>query len=172
MRYLKNLMAIGFVILSLVFASNIYAADKTDDKGKEGTASQEKHKGMEEKRQKVWDQLNLTADQKKQLEENKAKNRESMKATFETMKSCKESLRAELMKKDLDMNKINSIQSQIKSLQGQMVDSRLSSILDIRKILTYEQFGKFIEITGKHKSWHGKDDKDTGKDKEKSAHKS
>lgn len=132
MRYFKNLMVTGFIIFSIFTVSNVYAADK------------------------IWDKLNLTVEQKKQLEDNKAKHKDSMKATFEKMKSCRESLKSELMKPELDMNKINGIQSQIKSLHSQMMDSRLNSILEVRGILTREQFEKFIDITGKHKFRHGR----------------
>ena len=164
MKYFKNLMVIAFVILGLVIASNSFAADKSCAQDKESAVSGEKHKKMEGGRQKVWDQLNLTPEQKKQLEENKAKNKETMKATFEKMKSAKESLKAELMKPALDMNKINNIQSQVKALQNQMTDNRLSSMLEVRKVLTREQFEKFLEITGKHRTWQHKGDKGACKD--------
>lgn len=152
MKYFKNLAVIVFVILGLAVVSNSYAADRSSAQGNK------------EIRQKLWDQLSLTPVQKKQLEENRAKNRETMKATFENMKSCRESLNAELMKPELDMNKINSIQSQMKALQNQMADSRLSSMLEVRKVLTREQFEKFLDITGKHKFWQRKGDKSTGRD--------
>lgn len=154
MRYFKNLMVIAFAVLGILAASNIYAADNSDAKGKEGAVSQARHKEMGEKHQKMLDQLNLTPEQKKQLEDNKAKNREEMKATFENMSTYREELKAELMKPELDMNKINGIQSQVKTLQSQMIDNRLSSILDVRKILTHEQFEKFIDITGQGKRVH------------------
>jgi Spy/CpxP family protein refolding chaperone len=165
MKHFKNLMAIGFVIFSMLLVSDIYAADKSDEQGKEAAVSLAKHRGMEGKRQQIWDQLNLTAEQKKQLEENKAKNRDNMKATFEKMRSYRDSLKDELMKPELDMNKINGIQSQIKSLQSQIVDDSLNSILDVRKILTHEQFEKFITITRGGKIWRGKGDKDVRKGK-------
>ena len=165
MRCFKDLMVIGFVILSFLIVPNIYAADKGAVQGKEAVVSWEKHKGMDGKRQKLWDQLNLTDEQKKQLEENKAKNKESMKATFEKTKSFREALKAELMKPELDMAKINDIQSQVKSLQSQIVDNRLNSILDVRKILTHEQFEKFIDITSRVKPFQGKGDKDAYKER-------
>lgn len=159
MRYFKNLIVIVFVLLGMLTASNIYAAEKNNGSGEECATYQGKHRNMDEKRQKIWDQLNLTPEQKKQLEDNKAKNKEVMKAIFETIKSLRESLKAELMKPELDMNKISAIQSQIKPLQNQMTDNRLNSILEVRKIMTREQFAKFIELTAKHGTWGHKGDK-------------
>ena len=159
MRYFSNLVVVVFIALGLVAVSNSYAADQSGVQNKGAAVSQERHKKIEEKRQNIWDQLNLTPEQKKQLEENKAKNREAMKAVFEKMKSYRESLKTELMKPELDMNKINGIQAQIKALQSQMVDDRLNSILGVRSVLTREQFEKFLDITGKHKTWQHKGDK-------------
>ncbi|MBF0504317.1 MAG: Spy/CpxP family protein refolding chaperone [Candidatus Omnitrophica bacterium] len=94
---------------------------------------------------------NLTDAQKKQLKENFKKQKEAMKAVFEQMKTNKEALNQELAKPDSDMNKISQIQTQIKTLQAQMVDDRLNSILEVKKILTSEQFAKFLEFKAKHK---------------------
>ena len=44
------------------------------------------------------------------------------------------------MKPRLDTPKINAVHDQIKSLQNQMEDGKLSSILAVRAILTPEQF--------------------------------
>lgn len=155
MRNLRGLAVAAFIILGMLITPSIYAVEKSDAAGKECAPSlQEKNKKMDEKHQKLWDQLNLTPEQKKQLEENKTKNRETMKAKFEQMRSYRESLKEELMRPELDVNKINGIQSQIKALQAEMVDNHLKSVLDVRKILTHEQFEKFIEIMGKHGKWH------------------
>src|SRR3989338_6745032 len=56
--------------------------------------------------EEVYGQLNLSDDQKKQLEANKGKWRENRKANFEKMKTLKEALNDELMKPELDRNKI------------------------------------------------------------------
>jgi Spy/CpxP family protein refolding chaperone len=99
---------------------------------------------------KIYKDLKLTAEQKKLLEENKKANRERAKACFEKMRLSKAELNQALMQKELDMSKINQIQSQIKALQTEMVDDRLNSVLEIRKVLTPEQFSQFISFTEKH----------------------
>ncbi len=91
-------------------------------------------------------QLNLTDDQKKQLKDIWHKQRETMKATFEQIKANREGLHKELLGPTTDMNKINALQAQWKTLQAQMADNRLNSTLEVKKILTPEQFGKYLEF--------------------------
>jgi Spy/CpxP family protein refolding chaperone len=54
------------------------------------------------------------------------------------------------------MNKINALHSRIKSLESQMADDRLSSILAVRSILTPQQFSEFSALMHKHKLEHEK----------------
>jgi Spy/CpxP family protein refolding chaperone len=77
--------------------------------------------------QEIYNQLNLTEVQKKQLEANKIQHRAKMKAVREQMKSYRQVFQQELMKPVLDMNKINELHSQLKALESQMADDRLNS---------------------------------------------
>ena len=142
----------GYVFAAgLLVAPLAHAHETGDAVSGHGVKPMHKWHEMKEKRtQKIYAQLNLTDEQKKQLEDNKQKNREQKKALFKQMKSSKETLVQEFMKPDLDMNKINAIHAQIKALQAQMADNRMGSILAVRKILTPEQFKKFHELTEKH----------------------
>ena len=104
--------------------------------------------------QEIFNQLNLTDDQKKQLDANKQQHRAIMQGSHQEMKTNREAFLHELMKAQLDMPKINKIHNQIKSLQSRMEDNRLNSILAVRAILTPEQFSKFISLMHKHKEGH------------------
>lgn len=151
MRYLRNVAIVAFTIIGLLAASNAYAFWGGGYDGKRKGSPDDRRGKMEEKCQKIWDDLKLTPDQKAQLDANKTKSREAMKTAFEQMKAYRESLKAELMKPELDMAKINDIQSKIKALENQKSDARLNSILEVRKILNKEQFEKFIGSMEKHK---------------------
>ena len=94
--------------------------------------------------------LNLTDDQKKQLKDIWQKQREAMKATFEQIKANEEALTNELLQTTPDINKINSLKSKIEALGAQMLDNRINSDLEVKKILTPEQFAKYLEFQ-KHK---------------------
>ena len=139
-----------FIPLCSLFAMPVVHAN-SDTASERSSFSRERQERMEKKIQEIYNQLNLTDEQKKQLEDNKLKHQETRRASFEKMRSYKDALNQELMKADLDMNKINEIQSQLKALQSEMADARLNSILEVRKILTPEQFAKFISLMEKHK---------------------
>ena len=146
MDFKKNIfvcvLMTGFCALPIVYA---------DEADHSFYSSSKWHERMEKKREEIYGQLNLTEGQKKQLEANKKRHHEDKRVVFEKMKSYKESFKQELMKPDLDMSKINEIQSQFKAVQSQMTDDRLRSILEVRKILTPQQFTKFISLMEKHK---------------------
>lgn len=123
-------LALGLCIAPVVSAYDNAACGKTPGK-------------RADKKGGIFKELNLTAEQKKLLDENKAGHREAAKGLFEETKKYRDALSQEIEKPAVDMNKINQIQSQLKALQGKMADERLSSILEVKKILTPEQFAKF-----------------------------
>ena len=60
-------------------------------------------------------------------------------------------IRQELQKDQLNMDSINQINSELKNLQAQILDRRLEGILEVRKVLTPEQFKKFTDRTEERK---------------------
>lgn len=104
--------------------------------------------------------LNLTEDQKQKLNDIRTKQKEGMKASFEQMKSNREALDQEIILSNPDMNKINELQNQLKTIQSQMVDNKLNSRLEIKKVLSHEQFAGFMALERERKfrmhDWHGK----------------
>ena len=92
----------------------------------------------------IYSQLNLTDQQKKQLDENRNKYREQNKALFNQIKEKRALVRQELQKDKLDMDKINQANSELKKIEGQLSDSMLQNMLETRKILTPEQFKKLM----------------------------
>ena len=104
--------------------------------------------------QGIFNQLNLTDAQKKQLEANRQQHRARMEGIRQEMKTDRQALQDELMKPQLDMPRIKALDEQIKGLQGQMEEIRLNSILTVRGILTPDQFAKFVNMMHKHKQEH------------------
>jgi len=141
----------GFIGAYLLMALSLAQAQNAP--GPEG-ASLKWHSGQ--RIQEIYDQLNLTGDQKKQLEVNKQQHHARMESARQEMKNEKQALKEELMKPQLDRPKIYGLHSQIKALLSQMEDDKLSSILAVRAILTPEQFSKFITLMHKHKQEHEK----------------
>jgi len=103
----------------------------------------------EERRAEMHKQLGLTADQEKQLEEHKTAHKNGMNLLYENIKTKRKELAEELQNEELDMEKLMKIHAELKVLNGQKEDSRLESILEVREILTPEQFATFIEHTRK-----------------------
>ena len=147
MKNFKNFAVVCMVVSGFLIAPVVHA-----DEG---------WKGMHEK---IYAQLKLTDEQKKKLEDNKTKHHGQKEGTFKKMRSLREALKQELMKPALDMNKINEIQAQIKASQAQMADDRLNHILEVRAILTAEQFAKFTALMEKRK--HGSQGKEEKEEKE------
>ena len=92
----------------------------------------------------------LTDDQKKQLKDIWQKQKEAKKAAFEQIKANKDAITNELLQTTPDVNKINDLKSKLEALGAQMLDNRISSDLEVKKILTAEQFAHYLEFQ-KHK---------------------
>ena len=150
---LKKVIFLGLFLSVFLAAPFLYAEQEGDGPSDKSDFLHKRHEMMEKKIQEIYSQLNLTEEQKKQLEQNKAAHRDNKKSMFEQMRSYKKALNQELMKADFDMNRVTEIQSQLKALQSEMADERLNSILEVRKILTLEKFTKFLEFTQKNRFW-------------------
>jgi Spy/CpxP family protein refolding chaperone len=113
---------------------------------------------------KMAKELNLTADQQAKLEANKAARYEKMKTLREAMKANRDKFREEMKKPDVARAGIEPIVSEMKSLQGQMIDQRVDGIFEVKGILTPEQFEKFqkkaeekeAKFGERAKKWHDK----------------
>ena len=92
----------------------------------------------------IYSQLNLTDQQKKQLDESRNKYMGQNKALFNQIKEKRALIRQELQRDKLDMNKINQANSELKKIEGQLLDSKLQGMIETKKILTPEQFKKFM----------------------------
>ncbi len=92
----------------------------------------------------IYSQLNLTEQQTKQLDESRNKYREQNKALFNQIKEKRALVSQELQKDKLSMDKINQANSELKKIEGQLLDSKLQCMLETRKILTPYQFKKLM----------------------------
>jgi Spy/CpxP family protein refolding chaperone len=121
----------------------------------QGPQNSQRGERMQGKHEEFFKELGLSEDQKKALADNRKKHREEMKQLGQAMRDKMAQMHQELQKDNLDMGKINQIQGELKTLQGQMVDHRLAGILEVRKILTPDQFKKFSQKMQEHKEHWG-----------------
>jgi Spy/CpxP family protein refolding chaperone len=149
------MMTLMAVSAPLVWADNGVVPDSSHQAG-------DWHHGQHDPMRMMAKVLNLSDDQVKQLKDSHQKQKEAMKSVFEQMKSNREAFDAEISKATPDMGKIADIQIQIKTLQSQMVDNHLNSLLEVKKILTPEQFAGYMALTKerrmmkRHMMGHGK----------------
>ena len=143
----KRCKIIALLIVAAIALSSpaiLYASSYNKSSQKENPTAG----NMEARRQELYKDLNLSQEQKKLLEENKKGRREEMKSLFSQMKEKREAIRSELQKNELNIGKITQINNELKILSAQMLDRKLEGILEVRKILTPEQFRKFMAKMG------------------------
>jgi Spy/CpxP family protein refolding chaperone len=116
--------------------------------------SHKDEKKWKEHKEEMFKDLDLTAEQKKQLEAHKKQKHEDMNKMMQEIEAKEKALNAELAKENLDMTKINQIQADLKSLESQKVDQRVKHMIEMRQTLKPEQYKK---LSDKHHS-HGMHD--------------
>jgi len=100
-------------------------------------------------------ELSLTSEQAARLKENRAEQRRKMEAIRSALKKQRELLKEELDKPDATRERVEPIAAELKSLQAEMVDQRISSIFTVRGILTPEQFAKFKTLAAQKSGKRG-----------------
>ena len=141
------ILAVGIMILAI---PAVQASPESEPARQE--RFKDKHR---DKREELFKELNLTEEQRQQLEANKTQNRKEMKTLFEGMREKRSRLQQELQADNINMDKVNQINGELKVLQGQMLDHRLAGILAVRKILSPEQFKKFMSKMEERKQHAG-----------------
>jgi len=85
-------------------------------------------------------ELKLTGDQLRLIEENRKRHMLEERRLRDEMMLNRDELRRELAKPQFDMEKVKLTQERVKELMGQEEDFRLSGFLELKRILTPEQF--------------------------------
>ena len=94
----------------------------------------------------VFKQLDLSPEQEEQLQAHRNNHRGQGREFRESLRAKKEAIRNELQNEELNMEEIYKIHNELKGLLSNKADHRLEGILEVRKILTAEQFRKFCEL--------------------------
>jgi len=102
---------------------------------------QEKEKRFQE----LAKELNLSEEQEAQLKECRQARMETVKTLHEELVQEMEKLRAELEKPVTDKRSIARISTRLKILKGEMFDQRIEGILELKEVLTPEQFQQLSE---------------------------
>jgi Spy/CpxP family protein refolding chaperone len=137
-QFVYSLGIIGVMLL----ASNVYSQPtEWQSPGHEEMREKVKVRMLE-----VFKQLDLSPEQEKQLKAHRNKLKEQGKDIHESVRAKREEMKIELQKQELNMAKINKINSELKNIKSKKADYKLEGILEVRNILTTEQFIKFMEL--------------------------
>ncbi len=136
-KIIYSIVVIGVMLLS----SNVYSQPTEDHFNK-----QEMREKMRAKMLEVFKQLDLSPEQEKRIQAHRKDHRGQGKEFWTNMKAKKEAIRNELLKEELNMENVYKVHSELKNLLIQKADHRLEGILEVRKILTAEQFRRFCEL--------------------------
>ena len=151
----------GFSLLSVLLGVLIlipcsYAQDWGGQRDKMRSPEQRQQK-REEMQAKMHEKLGITDEQAQQLEEHRKQFKEQGKQYREQIKTKRQSLAEELKKDAVDEAKVHQIHEELKVIKDQAEDHRLQGILEVRQILTPEQFKEFSGMREKRKGKFGRD---------------
>ncbi len=140
-RLRQVIYSLGIVGVMLL-TSNVYSQPQGD--------SVNRHEEMREKMKarmlEVFKQLDLSPEQEEQLQTHRKNHRGQGREFRENLRAKKEAIRNELQNEELNMEEIYKIHNELKGLLSNKADHILEGILEVRKILTAEQFRKFCEL--------------------------
>ena len=134
--YEKSVRSIGLCALMAVFLMGSVWAQRA------GADAGDRERGQKGFGQMV-EKLKLTPDQKEKFDANREKDREEAVALREQMSAKQKELSQALEAVVLDRNNVNRIHGEYKALVAKKEDARLASILEIRSILTPDQFSQY-----------------------------
>lgn len=155
MKKTIKLLMMLMLIIGISATTKVFAQDQDHWKGKK--------ERMEARVQEIFAQLNLTEEQKQLLDANKSKHGAAREDGFKHGRDNMKAIGEELKKKDYDVAKIRAIHEESKKLRNEMADKRLEGILEVRKILTDEQFVKFTQLMEKDRQKNEKHEVEASK---------
>lgn len=169
-KQMKKVVVSGLILVSFIL---LHTPLIQAEEGKKEWNEKKRDKGKwEDKIKEVHQKLGVTPEQEQKLKEHREKNRSQMEALRGQLKEKREAIRQEFEKADFNEARIRALHNELKALQDQKEELRLEGILEVRKILTPEQFKKFMEMKkdkmgfgkGERHGKYGKHDKNDEND--------
>ena len=99
--------------------------------------------GQPRQEETIFEQLNLTPEQKQRLEDNRQAQRQQAQEVIATLKDKRRNLQKILKNPSATRSSVREIVDDIKALQSKQTDLRLDGIFSVKEILTTEQYVKF-----------------------------
>jgi len=102
-------------------------------------------------KESIYKELNLTPQQQKKLEENRKVQAEKASQLRTVTREKEKELQQALKDPAITRAKVEPLVNEIKSLQAQLIDQRVSGIFAVKEILSPEQIAKFNQLMEKGK---------------------
>jgi Spy/CpxP family protein refolding chaperone len=96
----------------------------------------------------IFDQLNLTPDQKQKMQTNKQAQNQEMQAMASSLREKNNNLQEALRNPEVTRASVLGITNEIKGLQEKMLDLRIDEAFSVKEILTPEQYTKYQQLMG------------------------
>ncbi len=148
-RHPKTIYSVAAALMGIVLSATLVFSQPPG--GGQWQQSEVRKERMAYRIQAMEERLGLSDAQKELLAAHREKQWEAAAELRTRLRETRQALKAELTQMDLDDAKIDLLQSEAKSLQAQMADNRLAGVLEVREILTPDQFSQFMALKGKHK---------------------
>lgn len=148
MKRFKVHMTAVFSLCAALIASPVFAQMSWDGLG-------ERLRMKEQKMEKVFSELHLSDEQRRLLELNKQRHKEQSAALRKELKGQMKLMDEEFLKEPLDLKRIADLHASTKELRGRMMDEKFQSIVEVRKILTHQQFAQFTALIKEYKDKDG-----------------
>lgn len=143
MRHSRLLLALG---LSAILAVPSLAGPGCGAHGKNGHGGPGAHHGG---KHKLWEELNLTDQQKEQMKTLHEKMQNIRKEQFGKMKEIRDNIREELSKENPDEGTLNKLSADLGDLAELKSKQRVEHLLEIKEVLDADQFAKLTAHHGK-----------------------
>ncbi len=129
-------VAVALILTGLpAYAGPVWAKEDAYVGGKKGAHFQD-----------LMDKLDLTEEQRETLKARREENLEKMKELREAMNENRQALREELLKDDYSKTAVKKTVREMKDIQGDMIEQRVDHFLQMKEVLTSEQYRKFTEL--------------------------
>ena len=104
---------------------------------------------------RLHQEIGLSAEQEAVLKKYRQEHRDQIHDLHGEIRDARNQIKEELQKTQFDPERVKALHEKIKSLKVQLEDKRLEGIMEVRGVLSPEQFARFMEIKEKYKDkWY------------------
>jgi Spy/CpxP family protein refolding chaperone len=144
---MKKVQLAGIITAGLIFAGTpaLFAKQPCPNADMPEFRHEMRGDMPEKMHERLMQELNLTTDQKARMKQSRELFRNQTKQLMQELQDKREALRQELDRTTTDRSRVTALSSDIKSLTSQLMDVRIQSVLELKDILTPDQYAKLMQ---------------------------